>query len=223
MGDEGQGLAKVVVSELLKPVNDVLEKLVGPWATEVGLSFGDKARAYRAKNQFKLIQKVKTMAADAGIDLGAVPLRLFFPILEGASIEDDEDMHTRWAALLTNASAARTSAQILPGFPEILKQLNPAEARFLDTAYDEIAENGYGPKVPIKDATIASATSVMIGDLERLGVLDRLMGEDKFEERLTHHSFGPTNHLFVSLFGREFVRACRAPKATDSKFHVARV
>jgi hypothetical protein len=212
MSDAGQGLAKVA-AELVGPLKNTLEKLTGPWATEIGLSFGDSARKYRFEHAVKLFKKVERMAADAGLELKPVAPRLLFPILESATIEDDEDMHTRWAALLTNASVAECSAQILPGFPEILKQLTPAEARFLDTAYDEIADDGYGPKVPIKDATIASATSIMIGDLERLGVVDRHLGEDKFEG-LGRNVFGATNHLLVSAFGRVFIRACRAPKRT---------
>jgi hypothetical protein len=54
---------------------------------------------------------------------------------------------------------------------------------------------------------------VMIGDLERLGLIDRHLGDTNFTSSMKHHVFGATNHLFVSPFGREFIHACRPPHA----------
>lgn len=72
---------------------------------------------------------------------------------------------------------------------------------------------GNGPKTPIKETALATITKVMIGDLERLGLLDRHVGDVEFTSSLRHHTFGATNHLFVSAFGRQFIRACRPPLA----------
>jgi hypothetical protein len=221
MSDGGQGIAKAVITELLEPLKGVLEKLTGPWATEIGESLGDRARAYRAKNQVKLLRKVKAFADAEGIQLGPVAPRLFHTIFEGAAFEDDEDLHTRWAALLTNASAPETSESVLPSFPDILKQLTPAEAQFLDRAYDEMPGPGDKP-VPghtdfgaIKDDTLATITDVMIVDLERLGLLHR-HGQTRYESRPNSNLFGAVNHIYVSPYGQAFICACqvqkRAPK-----------
>src|ERR1019366_1980885 len=59
---------------------------------------------------------------------------LFFPVLEAASIEDDDEMQTRWAALLANE--ATSVGSVHPSFIEILKQLAPGDARLLDRLYD---------------------------------------------------------------------------------------
>ena len=111
MSDDGQGIAKAIISELLEPVKDVVEKVTGPCATEIGQYLGDKVRAYRVQNQLKLFRKVRATAVAEGIQLGPVAPRVLFPILEGASIEDDEDLQTRWAALLTNASDPETTRE----------------------------------------------------------------------------------------------------------------
>jgi len=44
------------------------------------------------------------MARDAGFQPQVVPPKVLFPLLEGASFEDNEDLHTMWAALLANAA-----------------------------------------------------------------------------------------------------------------------
>ena len=45
------------------------------------------------------------MANDAGFTPQVVPIKLLFPLLDGASMEEDEDLHTMGAALLANASS----------------------------------------------------------------------------------------------------------------------
>ncbi|MGH9452760.1 MAG: Abi-alpha family protein [Terriglobia bacterium] len=213
MSDPGQELAIRAWAELLGPVRDILEKITGPCATEIGLTFGEAARAYPLKRALKLFEKVKRMAASAGVELRPVARRLLFPILESALIEDDEGLHNRWAALLTNASAATFENDVLPSFPDILRQLIPVDAQFLDKAYDETVEEGQGHKRPIGESTLSSATPVMIGNLERLGLLSRDMVDmGDFTSGMTHHTFSPANHLFVSPFGRAFIPACRAPQ-----------
>jgi len=67
MSDPGQELAKSAAKELLAPVRNVLEKITGPLATEVGLTFGDAARMCRFS--VKLFEKVKKMAASARVEL----------------------------------------------------------------------------------------------------------------------------------------------------------
>jgi hypothetical protein len=63
-----------------------------------------------------------------------VATRLFFPVLESASIEDDDEMQTRWAALLANEAICVGSVH--PSFIETLKQLAPDDARLLDRIFD---------------------------------------------------------------------------------------
>src|SRR5207302_952664 len=81
-----------------------------------------------------MLQKTERMLKDAGISPKAVPPRLFLPILENGSVEDDEDLNSRWAALLTNA--AMSPGSVHPSYIEILRQLTPQEATLLDKLYD---------------------------------------------------------------------------------------
>jgi hypothetical protein len=77
------------------------------------------------------------MAHEAGFTPQPVPPKILFPLLEGASFEDNEDLHTMWAALLANAADPNTEALPQPAFSDILKQLTPDQAKFLDIIYRE--------------------------------------------------------------------------------------
>src|ERR1035438_2714716 len=114
---------KESVKQMFAPVQDIMRQLTGPAATEVGLMWGDACRAWRVRNAFRLVLGVKQAAQENGFELNPVAPRLLFPLLEAATLEDDEDLHKRWVALLTNAARTDFDSEILPCFPDILKQL----------------------------------------------------------------------------------------------------
>jgi Abortive infection alpha len=212
MADDTKALAtaiKATMEAALEPVKDLVQKLAGPAAEEFGLTLKDHVRQFRFTGEIRLWTRTKEMLENAGISPKHVPLKLLFPLIQNGALEENESLQVKWAALLANS--CKEGNGVLPSFPEILKQLTPVEANFLDRAYDEIPDGGHGPKLPIQEGTLIAATKVMIADLERLGLVDRYMEDTQFTASLKHHTFGPTNHLFVSFFGREFIRACRPP------------
>jgi len=189
--------------------------------------FGDALRVWRLKRAVRYLQDVEQVASRAGLRLKPVAPRLLFPILDSASLEDDEDLHQRWVALLTNAARTDFGGKFLPSFPDILKQLTPAEAQFLDRAYDETtiyAERRRdeirvnNPHVNVSDelATtlgisgriLSSLPSVMIENLERLVLVTRTNVPLSLEDKIVH-TMPSANHLYVSELGKAFVRACR--------------
>jgi len=120
-------------SNLLKitdKVADLVHKLAGPMADEVGIMLGDKVRVYRVKNWIKTVQKTESMLREARLPVNAVPPRLLLPIVESCSIEDDETLQDMWAGLL--ASATQDTSAVPPSYVETLKRLSPDEARFLE-------------------------------------------------------------------------------------------
>jgi hypothetical protein len=140
MGDN-EDLMKVGAEAFFKPFSNLVEKLAGPFAKELGLTFGDAARVYRYSRALKLLQKVDRITADAGFEPSAVRPKVLLPILNHASVEDDEDMHDRWAALLANASNPNRKFEIRPSFPEILTQISSKEATLLDSIQQHVDKN----------------------------------------------------------------------------------
>jgi hypothetical protein len=130
--------AALVVKEGMKqifaPYHDLISKLLGPAATEVGLSWGDSVKVWRLERQLRLLKEVKRMLDVTSGEIKPIAPRLFFPVFEAASIEDDDEMQTRWAALLANEATSFESVH--PSFVEILKQLAPADAQLLDKIFD---------------------------------------------------------------------------------------
>jgi hypothetical protein len=119
------------------PFTSIVKKMLGPAADELAEMWRDKIRMYRYGNQMRCIEKAEKMAKDAGFTPRAVPPKILFPLLEGASFEDNEDLHTMWAALLANAASPENAAHTRPGFIATLKALSPDEAAILNWMYVE--------------------------------------------------------------------------------------
>jgi hypothetical protein len=119
------------------PLTPIIKAILGDAAAELGQRFGDRVRLYRYGRSLDMLKKAEKMAQDAGFTPKAVPIKLLFPLLEGASFEEDEDLHTMWAALLANAASPENAEKVRPGFIAILKQMAPDEARLLNEIYDE--------------------------------------------------------------------------------------
>lgn len=109
-----------------------MKRMLGPAADEVAEMWRDQVRLYRYERQLKCIQKVEKMAQEAGLTPQAIPTKILFPLLEGASFEDNEDLHTMWAALLANAASPENASKVEASFIAILKQMSPDEAKLLN-------------------------------------------------------------------------------------------
>src|SRR6266446_911734 len=109
------------------PFTAIVKRMLGPAADELAEMWRDQVRLYRYERQVKCVEKAERMAQEAGFTPQAVPPKILFPLLEGASFEDNEDLHTMWAALLANAASSESKA-LRPSFISILRELAPDEA-----------------------------------------------------------------------------------------------
>src|SRR2546423_1921686 len=141
VSDSGD-IAKAGFETIFKPFADLIGKLAGPAAQEIGLTLQDHVRVLRLRRQLRLFKRVKEMLDEAYLEAHRVPLKILGPIIENASVEEDDSLQDRWAALLANAAADRD--RIHPSFAEILKQLNSIEVLFLDVLYElaQVDERG---------------------------------------------------------------------------------
>lgn len=120
------------------PFTAIAKRMLGPAADEVAEMWRDHVRLYRYERQLSCLKKAEKMAGDAGFTPTAVPIKVLFPLLEGASFEEDEDIHTMWAALLANAANPEFCMKVRPGFVAALKQLSADEAALLSWFYTEM-------------------------------------------------------------------------------------
>ena len=113
------------------PFTAIVKRMLGPAADELAEMWKDQIRLYRYERQLKCVEKAEKMAQEAGFTPQAVPPKILFPLLEGASFEDNEDLHTMWSALLANASSPENADKVRPGFIATLRQMAPDEASIL--------------------------------------------------------------------------------------------
>ena len=128
-------------------LTDVVKAILGPATSEVAEMFREKVRLYRYKNSLQCIEKAERMAKDTGFTPKAVPVKLLFPLLEGASLEEDENLQGMWAALIANASAPDGDMRVRVGFSTILKDMSPDDAKLLRFFYSK----GFTPLSKIGD------------------------------------------------------------------------
>jgi hypothetical protein len=233
-------VSTALAKKALEPIGGLLQRIAGPLADEIGDSLAIIARPYRIRLSLKMFQKTQRMLEEAGIKPKAVPPRLFLPIVESASIEDDEDLHTRWAALLANAATSQNSVH--PSYIETLKQLTPVEARLLDALY-EVAEGKKWQKVETNNVTgeefkaAGPALFTSFSTLTRLGLVQITFDIDSSSRKIKlrmptidiskfpgyagvegeGHFDGELEETYLFTdFAVDFVNACRPPKATSS-------
>src|SRR5947209_3388562 len=103
------------------PFTAIVKRMLGPAVDEVAEQLRTEIRVYRYGRTLKLLEKAERMAQEAGYTPNAVPIKLLFPLLEGASFEEDEDLHDMWAALLANAASPENAETVRPGFIAILR------------------------------------------------------------------------------------------------------
>jgi hypothetical protein len=105
------------------PIAEIVKRIVLPSADVLGDRM--KQRVERC------FSKGGTMILQAQATPSQPPDKIIIEILQGASLEEDEDLHTMWSALLANACSLEHANTVTPGFVAILRQMAPNEARLL--------------------------------------------------------------------------------------------
>lgn len=225
MGEEDAKAVQEVAKATGKGIDAVREAggfiaryVAGPLEEGIGI-FHDRLRYVRWERQVRLMQRADQFLRDAGLKEPSrgVPLKVAVPLLQAATIEDDNDLQDRWAALLVNAANAGSGVAVQRSFVDILEQLSSLEVRILDTVYSlpfEDSQHSGVATASLPDQAHVVAEKVKVDDLPsdevvlalsnlvRLGCV-RMVGTWGGGESFA--SINPT------VLGREFVRACTAP------------
>jgi hypothetical protein len=128
------------MSAAMKPFSDLIQALFGPAASGVGLILRDQVDYYKFKNRLRLLQLTTDVLKKAQINPQQVPFKLLGPIIENASVEDEDDLQNRWANLLANAADGRDKNRVAPSFPAILKEFSGRDVKFLEALFLEACE-----------------------------------------------------------------------------------
>jgi len=110
---------------------DLLQKIIAPPVEQIGLLMADQVRYWRFKNQVRLLEKAHEYIKKKKVEIKEVPLKIIAPLLEGASLEENESLREMWVALLVNYIDSRKHYRSSV-FPYILTQISTEEVRFLE-------------------------------------------------------------------------------------------
>jgi hypothetical protein len=202
-------------------VGQAVTAMTGSEPAKEGLGLlADVIRGRRARVQLKVLERAVKAIDEADLPIEVVPAKTLVPLLEFAGLEegDDEDMVTRWANLLANA-ATPSADEVMPAYPDILRQLVPIEARVLDSL---VAQEGWA--LPFDDErTFAKLhgrdiafARVHVDNLLRLGLINTDPTQ-RFAQRDPLDALPHDDHRRVAAtdLGAAFVAVCRPPRGTS--------
>jgi hypothetical protein len=204
-----------------KATGSFIAKYIGG-SLEQGMGiFEDKLKYLRWERQHRLMLRADEFLKrlDLQEPSRAIPLKLALPILQGATLEDDDDLQDRWAALLVNVANASFVGEIRRAHVSMLEQLTSLDVRILDVIYSlpffESMEHGVTTNALPNSAELMTASyahiagrppeaiEVSLANLARLGCI---------RPSLTDGGGEIYSRVVPTFAGREFVNACRIPE-----------
>lgn len=182
--------------------------------------FEDRLRYMRWERQIRLFKRSHEFLQMNGLSAPtrSVPLKLAIPIIQGASLEEDDDLQDRWAALLVNAANAEFHSEVRRAYVVILEQLTALDVQILDALYslpfeksqhDGIVTSGLPLTVRIaeesesENALPSEEVVISLSNLARLGCL---------RPGITWGGGESYTRVNPTLSGKAFVEACRPCK-----------
>jgi hypothetical protein len=220
------------VAELGK---DVLGRILAPSADFLG----EKGRAYLERKLTRASDTIQTSSEmlnslPEGIEPVPVPARVFRPILQLASDEEDSEVRKTWAAMLANFADPTVAPNMLPAFTEILRNLSPIEVHILNWVYQKCMwsanrEQGDYRFFRVDSVRLLDAFPnlrrhqyyVLADNLIRLKIFNEPVASDSNvigDEELMKQKY---ESLHLSPFGEAFIKACRRdPAAPPTQGHL---
>jgi hypothetical protein len=182
------------------------EYIGGPVKQATGI-VEDKLKLYRFKKQLEILDETKKILAERGEEAPSryVPLNVMIPLMEAASLEEDEYLREKWASLLANCADKNASSSAKRSYVSILENLTQLDAQLLDVIAAVAIRNPDEPSINIgelcSDPNVNGASTFTIesstNNLLRLGLL---YTDNPFSAK-------PIN-LQISALGTEFYSMC---------------
>lgn len=162
----------------------------GPLEQGVGI-VEDRLKYMRWERQVRLMQRSSELLDELGIsdNVRPVPLNVAVPLLQAATLEENDELQDRWAKLLVNAMDPKSRVEIRRFFVSVLEDFGPLEAVLLERIVSAPADAGSGVHVKtaaLPDAYLAESDSKVCGqpsqdvavalwNLVRLGCVSPIM------------------------------------------------
>lgn len=124
--------------EVSEKLGTFVAKVLGePIETAAGI-LGDKLKFMRWERKNRLIDRVNEMNRQRGLEGKEIPVspKLAIPIIENASLEENDLLQDLWAKLISSAQDKETSKSVRSAFIDIIKQLEVIDVLLLSAMFD---------------------------------------------------------------------------------------
>jgi hypothetical protein len=145
-------------------------------------------------------------------------MKIAIPLLQTASMEEDDSLQDRWINLLVNAANEKSGVEVNRAYIEILSQITPLEAQILDAIYflpfaeiqhrgvitSDLPDNVYvAPRNQSEWQEPAYEVALALANLARIQTLKPTMVMSGAELY---------SRVIPTIMGSAFVSACRVRK-----------
>ncbi len=172
---------------LLGQFAPILNALIQPSLEQAGLLLADHIRGWRLRNLASVVEKADRKLRERGLSgdqINPIKLAVGLPIVEKASVQEDEVLQDLWANLIVSSVA--DGQEIDPSYVEILHQFTRLDCEVLElvvhNGFDTIAKDGdFMLVVPIKVEDVESkwnGARLSVEKLSSLGCMELQMSTD---------------------------------------------
>jgi len=129
---DATGKASEAVTEVTKAGRDLGGFLAPPLRELVGI-VTDQSQVWRWKRQIRLAEQVGSILKERGLDKATrqVAPSFLVPLIEEASLQDDDDLQDIWARMLANAADAGSETEMRTAFIRMLAEMTSFDVQLL--------------------------------------------------------------------------------------------
>jgi Abortive infection alpha len=172
--------AKAAEPYLLKILGAPLEQIGGLLASPF-----EEMKKRRSARLAKIAADAAAQVNANGVEPIQVPDYIVLPLLEKATLVDDDGLQKMWASLLANASNPASASSISQVFPTMLAGLSPREAQFLEAYFDAAVYSIFVKIPPIAPSLIAGHSKQNDARLTNLVANSRFRWQSNEEKHRT--------------------------------------
>ena len=122
------------IDTALDAAKHFIQTVITPPLEQVGGLFADRIKLWRIKNQIDIVSKAEEFLKKKGLKTKKVSLKVMAPLLEECSLEEDEGLQNKWAALLANTVAEKSTIQTNI-FTSTLKEMTTEDAEVFEIIF----------------------------------------------------------------------------------------
>lgn len=134
--------------EATEKLGGFVSRIIGEPIDEVVGILKDKLRFVRWERQLRLTKRANEIISEKKIegDLRIVPPKVALPIIENASLEENDELQDLWAYLIASAVDPNFNVTLRTAFVDIIKQLEVTDVHILNFIYGEYSRFNAGHK-----------------------------------------------------------------------------